>query len=335
MDRTLVLHVGLPKCGSTSLQDAMAESAALLAESNIHFIRLRPIKLINTLAAGQRQETWSKLLGEEPPSLVVVSSEYLCTLTPGGIDGLLAPIAGLFTRIHVVFVLRTLDDWVLSRLNQRAQGLPGGHIDPDADGGLDADSPFLRVGLDVGDPDEWLATWSEWADADDSRDLTVIPLVAGEPLPQRFLDAIDRPDVELPAAAAQTWSNRSVDDHALELIARMHDLAELLRVRQELASIREDNDAFTLIKQVISLAKKWDRPPGVKPSPQSLRSAAKIANGIRDRLAIRLQEPLLTEVAAIIGTRESSKRERKLKTRAVTEGALGDTATSMSQSPSA
>lgn len=325
MDRTLVLHVGLPKCGSTSLQDAMADCADILSENDIAFIRLRPIKLINTLASGQRQETWPKLLGDEPPSLVVLSSEYLCTLTPAGIEGLLAPIADQFARIRVVFVLRSLDDWVLSRLNQRAQGLPGGHGDLDSEGLVDPDSPLQGVGLDVGDPDEWLATWSEWVASDNSRDLVVIPLLGDAPLPQRFLAAIERPDVELPAAAARTWSNRSVDDNALELIARMHVLAELLRERAELSSIRDDTEAFTLIKQVISLAKKWDRPADVKPNPQSLRSAAKIANGIRDRLAERLPEPLLTDVLEIIGTRESSRRERKLKTRQAIEPAVEPT----------
>jgi hypothetical protein len=293
MARTLVLHVGLPKCGSTTLQDAMAASGDVLAEHGVRFVRLRPTKLINALAAGERTDEWPAILGPDLPPTVVLSSEFLCTLPREGIAGLLAGLPGGFRRFHVVFVLRDLDDWVLSRLNQQAQGLPGGADDPDAP---------VAVGMDVGDPDSWLATWARWVAAGPkSRTLTVLPLLGDRSLPERFLAAIGRPDVPLAKAATRLWSNRSIDDRALDLIATTQDLAELLRKRNDLASIREDDDVFLHVKRIISLAKAWERPAGAPRSARSVAQAEAEADVIRERIQATLPDPLREEVLGIVG----------------------------------
>lgn len=293
MARTLVLHVGLPKCGSTTLQDAMAESHEVLGAHGLRFIRLRPTKLINALATGERADQWPGILGEDPPQTVVLSSEFLCTLPREGITGLLRGLSTGFRRFHVVFVLRDLDDWVLSRLNQKAQGLPSGPADADAG---------TAVGFDIGDPDAWLATWADWvAAAPKSRNLTVLPLLGDPSLPERFLAAIGRPDIPLAASATGVWANRSIDDRALDLIATTKDLAELLRERQGLGSIREDDDVFVHVKRIISLAKAWERPAGAPRSARSVAQAEAEADIIRERIQATLPEPLRSEVLALVG----------------------------------
>ncbi|MDO8732945.1 MAG: hypothetical protein Q7L55_10320 [Actinomycetota bacterium] len=306
MPKRLILHVGLPKCGSTSLQDGFARSTEILAAHDVSFVRLRPTKLVQTLASGQRPRLWPDIIGEDPAEVVILSSEFLCTLDPAGIDGLMNGIAHHFDSITVVFVLRLLEDWTLSRMNQRAQALPARPSQQK--------SEQLDVQLDVGDLDVWLNVWSTWAyEQSAERDIVLLPLVGEEPLAQRFLAALGLAHVEFDPQALGMWSNRSVSTRALDLIEITRKLGDLLSARQGLDSIRSDAESYDYIKRIIALAKQWDRPVDERPSPKAVREANKAAGRLRLALEETLEEPLRSEVLALVGTRAASRRARKIK----------------------
>lgn len=309
MPTRLVLHVGLPKCGSTTLQDGLNASADALAAHNISFARLRPIKFVQTLASGERPKRWAETVGEELSDVVIFSSEFLCTLSPSGIEGFIKAIDQPVESVTVVFILRPLEEWTLSRMNQRAQALPG----RDAATEFNAEGQ-IEVGLDVGDLDVWLSTWSAWVhEQSDQRDLLLLPLVGERPLARRFLDALNLADVELESQALEQWSNRSVSARAIELIDVAKEMGDFLSSRQGLDSIRDDPEAFGYLKRIIMLAKQWDRPADEKPSAAAVRSANKAAGKLRLALEANVAEPLLGEVLALVGTRAQSKRARKAK----------------------
>jgi len=192
-------------------------------------------------------------------------------------------------------------------MNQRAQALP---VRPTAV----RDSEGVEVGLDVGDLDIWLSVWSSWVSEQPAeRELILLPLVGEEPLATRFLESLGLEQVELDPKALEIWTNKSVSKGALDLIEIARQMGDFLSARQGIESIRDDPDAFNYIKRIIAMAKQWDRPADERPSPTAVRRANKAAGRLRLALEEVLEEPLRSEVLALVGSRTAARRARKLK----------------------
>lgn len=142
----VLLHIGLPKTGTTALQAALAEARPALRRHGVVYpgqewshwrptaaiLRMRrvgsPEGGLNRADSGEWEE-FVREVEESPPQLRrVVSSELLCRADPDQIDR----IVGSFGQVRVVVGLRRLDAQVVSAWQQR-----------------------VKAGLDVG-LDEWL-----------------------------------------------------------------------------------------------------------------------------------------------------------------------------------
>ncbi|GCD91625.1 hypothetical protein [Nocardioides sp. LS1] len=116
----VVLHVGLPKTGTTHLQGLLADHRDVLREAGVLYPFLRPGAMFHGavevrgshakfgLTAGQVAGTWQALCdrARDFPGTTVISHEVLAGATPEEIAQALAPLAGL--EVHVVVTARDL-----------------------------------------------------------------------------------------------------------------------------------------------------------------------------------------------------------------------------------
>ena len=292
MTRRLIVHVGLPKCGSTTLQDALQLAHPQLSANGISAERLRPIKYVQRLAANDSSKLWSQLSLRNCAENVIYSSEYLCSLDATSIEVFMSKASANFDEVTVVFVLRPIKDWVRSRMHQKAQGLPPTY---QAIG-------LPPIGLEVGSPDSWLKAWSEWVYQRPAvRQLRLLPLTGPLPLPRRFLNEVGFHDVDLPPLAQNMWSNQRIDPRGLELIRVFQELATATSKRLEIDSIRSDKELFSLIKQGITLAKTWPSTSSAEDDSATTAEIQVAANRIRDGMLQIAHEPLRREIFSLMG----------------------------------
>src|SRR5215212_3340441 len=105
----VVLHLGLPKTGTSYLQGVLRENEALLASHSVHLPAGRAQDLFAAVlyltdrsatwgrspAAGRR--AWNRLLAElrerqDPGAVTVVSSETLCLAQPRHVERILTDL---------------------------------------------------------------------------------------------------------------------------------------------------------------------------------------------------------------------------------------------------
>ncbi|WP_121255280.1 hypothetical protein [Nocardioides ferulae] len=116
----VVLHVGLPKTGTTWLQALLADSRDRLREGGVLYPFVRPGAMFHGavevrgshekfgLSAAEVAGTWEALCARvrDFPGLSVISHEVLGGATPAQIEWALRPLAGI--EVHVVVTARDL-----------------------------------------------------------------------------------------------------------------------------------------------------------------------------------------------------------------------------------
>ncbi len=147
-DRVLYLHIGLGKCGTSSLQSFLAINSERLALLGFHYPELEPLGNAKSgrvtsgngallarslLAEGHffheegKQERMDRLeaaIRDVPSEAVVISSEFFSMLAPKQVAELLTPLNEWGFWINIVCYLRRQDQMALSTY---IQGLIAGH----------------------------------------------------------------------------------------------------------------------------------------------------------------------------------------------------------------
>lgn len=143
--RRIILHIGPPKSGSTSIQGALRVSQEQLEEQGIHFFRAsweptyalttqltknpRKIPVLRQKFASDEEafnwseDHWRQLIQLAHSGLyecVVISSEHFFNLSD--LNSLHARLSGLAERIDVVAYVRDPVSWYVSRTDQFIRG---------------------------------------------------------------------------------------------------------------------------------------------------------------------------------------------------------------------
>ncbi len=150
-DGSRLLHIGPHKTGTTTVQAALHQSRAALADRGVHFAggNAHPIQAamaasgqaLPTLQATDGETRWRELVDEVTASrarITVLSSEFFSDAPAERIDGILQALDP--RRTQVVFTLRPLCRILPSQWQQYMQNRPSLKYDDalDYEGWLDA-----------------------------------------------------------------------------------------------------------------------------------------------------------------------------------------------------
>ena len=111
MTRTLILHCGPMKTGSTAIQDTLEINKKKLLDSGISYYHIRAITLLSDLEKAISQEKNS--------SIVLLSSEFFCQENPKLLKQILEPFKG---NCHAILVSRPLREIYPSLYLQNLKG---------------------------------------------------------------------------------------------------------------------------------------------------------------------------------------------------------------------
>lgn len=179
---TLVLHIGMPKCASTSIQHFLADNAALLRDHGVFYDRPPALNLNSVANADGLREVMAKkdqtsldtyldhFLGRE--GTVVLSSETLTDMARFGHPRqLVASVTARGFRLKILCVVRRQDHWIEADFKQHIKDIaPWSDPLP----ALIASRRQLKI-LDY----HWLL--SNWARFVDRADIFLISMRPGQP----------------------------------------------------------------------------------------------------------------------------------------------------------
>ena len=111
MTRTLILHCGPMKTGSTAIQDTLEINKKKLLDSGISYYHIRAKTLLSDLEKAISQENNS--------STILVSSEFFCQVNPKSLKQILEPFKG---NCHAILVSRPLREIYPSLYLQNLKG---------------------------------------------------------------------------------------------------------------------------------------------------------------------------------------------------------------------
>ena len=112
MTRTLILHCGPMKTGSTAIQDTLEFNKIKLFGSGISYYHIRAKTLLQDLENAISQE-------EENNNIILLSSEFFCQANPKSLQRILQPFKG---NCHAILVSRPLREIYPSLYLQNLKG---------------------------------------------------------------------------------------------------------------------------------------------------------------------------------------------------------------------
>ncbi|WP_146592018.1 hypothetical protein [Puniceibacterium confluentis] len=212
MARTVYLHIGMPKCATTSVQDFLSAERAALADTGLSYVQHpgdAPGRKGNGIPLAQARFARDSARAAEILDVflqgegdVLLSSEMFYDLARGvRIAEMFDQIRARGCEVRVICYLRRQDYWIESDFKQQIKDL-GGWSEPLS--ALIAQRAHTRT-LNY----TWLLM--NWARHAGLENVLVEPLVPGQPPDHalhRFLHRIDRPQL-IAAASAVGRSNES------------------------------------------------------------------------------------------------------------------------------
>jgi hypothetical protein len=210
----LILHIGLPKSGSTAIQEYLAGNAAALADLGLRWlpgtrgnnctelaIAFSHQQNAITTAYGVRTDRDRRLLRDRIAARLrtevdhhqlIISSEHLSSLlrTPDEVLELAGFLRSLGLQPMIIGVIRRSDHW-----------LPSAHAEAVRSGRTSRlDSGFVQRRVHLLDHERLLSRWS--AAFDEVRLIPYLESDKSDPrsMPRRFLDACD-----VPTTATADW----------------------------------------------------------------------------------------------------------------------------------
>lgn len=111
MTRTLILHCGPMKTGSTAIQDTLEINKKKLLDSGISYYHIRAKTLLKGLEKAVSQE--------ENSSIILLSSEFFCQVDPKSLEQILEPFKG---NCYAILVSRPLREIYPSLYLQNLKG---------------------------------------------------------------------------------------------------------------------------------------------------------------------------------------------------------------------
>lgn len=214
MDRTLFLHVGMPKCATTTIQDFLRQNAGALAAAGLRYVFHPEDRTVGqgngaTLAAAMYRgevDLACRILDHflEGPGDAIISSEILLGLARSAeTPRLIARAAERGYRVKVICYLRRQDLWIESDFKQHVKG--DGLTNPTGD------APWLdniQALVEFRSETKTLNyTWTlmHWAEFVGRENVLVEPLRPGQPADaalRRFLAHVGAPQLSEAALAA-------------------------------------------------------------------------------------------------------------------------------------
>ncbi|WP_136987750.1 hypothetical protein [Synechococcus sp. UW69] len=113
MTRTLILHCGPMKTGSTAIQDTLEINKKKLLNSGISYYHIRAKTLLHDLEKAISREKNSK------NKIILLSSEFFCQTNPKSLQQILQPFKG---NCHAILVSRPLSEIYPSLYLQNLKG---------------------------------------------------------------------------------------------------------------------------------------------------------------------------------------------------------------------
>lgn len=260
MTKHLIVHAGLPKTGSTALQDVLSSNARLLADLGLQWtdairgtnhvqlpaaftpIRNRRVAAMGILQDRDQRRMRKRLktqLSKEASSerMTLVSSEHLAGLLrrSGDIAHLADFLSDIFDSCQVVMFLRRGDHWLPSAY---AEAVAGGFQRP-------FDERFVRSRRHLLDHTSLL---QRWATAFGASSVDLLPYletdkVAPHRIPIRFLDhlGVGNERVGLSSASLNTSRRPSPTVESIEVLRRVAPLVRRdgLRPSRQRNSLRQ------------------------------------------------------------------------------------------------
>ena len=285
MTKTLILHIGTPKTGTTTIQGGLAQNAEKLEQAGVFYPCRRGAPYIQNdqhvpLVAGicghdlwwlapakraTKDRALDALLADiaaSPAQTVILSSEAFCEsgmMTPDKVRMVRDSFAGF--DIRIVVYIRRQDHYLLSQYQQNIRAGITAPLQPEAFRHFKG--VFYRPRLEP---------WREIFGADN---MTVRPFDSrfwtGGTLFTDFLDVIGTPPEGM--APAPT-TNEGLDLHALETVRRFN---QFLKTRTTLSPPQQHE----LRGRVIGALRAR---PAAAAQPQKMRLSSEQANRIRDAL---------------------------------------------------
>jgi len=263
-DKTLFLHVGAPKCASSTLQEAFLSNRDSLRALNINYPL--PTKSLEKLQGNasdfalaalnlgfENAKTLSilnRLLeGEEH---VLLSSEFLYAFAMGqAVTELEKRARAKGFKIHVILVLRRQDLWLESDYKQHIKGGTLWH-------GSVQDLLDTRLAKRTLNYDFILDRWAEWSD-----DLSVFVLNKSTPSDEIVKNTFSSLGVPLEDLPQKTWltkANVSPSNHLMEaanlikreLAGQGHDHVYVEQVLKQFFAEKKGTDAVAPIPSLLS-----------------------------------------------------------------------------------
>ena len=264
VEKTLFLHVGAPKCASSTLQEAFLSNRDFLLDHNINYPL--PAKSLEKLQGNASDFAFAALnLGfEDAKTLsildrllqgddhVLLSSEFLYAFAMGlAVTELATRARAKGFKIHVILVLRRQDLWLESDYKQHIKGGTLWH-------GSVQDLLDTRLAKRTLNYDFILDRWSEWSD-----EMSVFVLNKSTPSDEILKNTFSSLGLSLDDLPKKTWmtkANVSPENHLMEaanlikreLAGQGHDHVYVEQVLKQFFADYKGTDAVAPIPSLLS-----------------------------------------------------------------------------------